>query len=124
MLYVGMDISSKSFVVHAVDERKRVVLKTEIAASRESLRWLIGQLGPQPKLFVFEAGNQLKWVADTLGKQDGVSLHVVHPNEVKWISTSSGKTGQGRCKEAGRAGARRLVTPEGAPSGGRGAATA
>jgi transposase len=92
MLYVGMDISSKSFVVHAVDERKRVVLKTEIAASRESLRWLVGQLGPQPKLFVFEAGNQLKWVADTLRKQEGVSLHVVHPNEVKWISTSSAKT--------------------------------
>jgi len=92
MLYVGMDISSKSFVVHAVDERKRVVLKTEIAASRESLRWLVGQLGPQPKLIVFEAGNQLKWVADTLRKQEGVSLHVVHPNEVKWIATSSGKT--------------------------------
>ena len=53
-----MEISSKSFVVHAVDERKRVILKTEIAASRESLRWLVGKLGPQPKPFVFEAGNQ------------------------------------------------------------------
>jgi transposase len=92
MLYAGMDISSKSFVVHVVDERKKVVLKTEIAASRESLRWVLRQLGREPKLFVFEAGNQLKWVADTLRKQEGVSLHVVHPNEVKWISASSGKT--------------------------------
>ncbi len=92
MLYAGMDISSKSFVVHVVDERKKVVLKTEIAASRESLRWVVRQLGREPKLFVFEAGNQLKWVADTLKREEGVSLHVVHPNEVKWISASSGKT--------------------------------
>jgi len=92
MLYAGMDISSKSFVVHVVNERKIVVLKTEIAASRESLRWMVRQLGREPKLFVFEAGNQLKWVADTLRKEEGVSLHVVHPNEVKWISASSGKT--------------------------------
>ena len=92
MLYAGMDISSKSFVVHVVNERKKVVLKTEMAASRESLKWLVGQLGREPKLFVFEAGNQLKWVADTLRKEEGVSLHVVHPNEVKWISASSGKT--------------------------------
>jgi transposase len=40
---------------------------------------------------VFEAGNQMKWIADTLKKQAGVKLHVVHPNEVKWIAESGGK---------------------------------
>lgn len=92
MLYVGMDISSKSFVVHAINERKKVVLKTEIEPSREKVRELMKQLGAEPKLVVFEAGNQLKWVADTLKRQEGVSLHIVHPNEVKWISSSNGKT--------------------------------
>lgn len=92
MLYVGLDISSKTFVVHAINERKKVVLKTEIAPSRQGLRGLVKELGTEPKLFVFEAGNQLKWVADTLKSQEGVSLHVVHPNEVKWITASSGKT--------------------------------
>jgi len=92
MLYVGMDISSKSFVVHAINERKKVVLKKQIAPSRKELRGLVRELGREPKLFVFEAGNQLKWVADALKSQEGVSLHVVHPNEVKWISASSGKT--------------------------------
>jgi transposase len=92
MLYVGIDLSSKSFVVHAIDERKRVVLRSEVAASREGFRRVVRELGPGAKLVVFEAGNQLKWVADFWKKQTGVQVHVVHPNEVKWISASSGKT--------------------------------
>jgi hypothetical protein len=31
MLYVGMDISSKSFAVHAINQRKKVVLKREVS---------------------------------------------------------------------------------------------
>ena len=27
MIYLGMDVSSKSFVVHAINERKKVVFK-------------------------------------------------------------------------------------------------
>lgn len=92
MLYVGIDVSSKSFVVHAINEKKRVVLRTEVPASREGLRRVVGELGPGAKLVVFEAGNQLKWVADFWKRQVGVRLHVVHPNEVKWICASSGKT--------------------------------
>jgi transposase len=92
MLYVGIDLSSKSFVVHAINERKRVVLRKEVAPSREGLRGIQRELGSGAKLVVFEAGNQLKWVADFWKKQEGVRLHVVHPNEVKWISSSSGKT--------------------------------
>jgi transposase len=92
MLYVGIDLSSKSFVVHAIDEKKRVVLSSEVSASREGLRRLVRELGPRSKLVIFEAGNQLKWIADFWKKQAGTRLHVVHPNEVKWISASSGKT--------------------------------
>jgi transposase len=91
MKYVGMDISSKSFVVHALDEKKRVVKREEIEPTRSALRKLCRELGPEPKLVVFEAGNQMKWIADTLKKQPGVILHVVHPNEVKWIVESGGK---------------------------------
>lgn len=91
MFYVGMDVSGKSFVVHAIDEKKRVVKREEIAPERKSLRKLCRDLGSEPKLVVFEAGNQMKWIADTLKQQAGVRLHVVHPNEVKWIAESGGK---------------------------------
>jgi len=92
MIYVGMDVSSKSFVVHAIDERKNVLLKKEIAPTRQGLRELNQTLGSTSKLIVFEAGNQLKWIALFLKKMKGVYTYVVHPNEIKWISQSSGKT--------------------------------
>ena len=91
MLYVGMDVSSKSFVVHAIDEKKRVVKREEIEPKKRALKELCAELGAGPKLMVFEAGNQMKWIADTLKKQVGVTVHVVHPNEVKWIAQSGGK---------------------------------
>lgn len=92
MIYVGMDVSSKSFSVHAITERKRVVFQEDIPPTREGLRRLIRGLGDEPKLVAFEAGNQMKWIALMLKKMRGVSVHVVHPNEVKWINQSSGKT--------------------------------
>jgi transposase len=91
MVYVGLDVSSKSFVVHVIDEKKRVMKRGEIAATRAALRTLCAELGSQRKLVAFEAGNQMKWIADTLKRQPGVTLHVVHPNEVKWIAESGGK---------------------------------
>ena len=38
MIYIGMDVSSKSFVVHAINEKKKVVLRDEIPATRSALR--------------------------------------------------------------------------------------
>lgn len=92
MIYVGMDVSSKSFVVHAVNGRKKVVFKGEVSPSRAGLSQLMKTLGPETKLVVFEAGNQLKWIALWFNKRKDVHLHVVHPNEVKWISQCDGKT--------------------------------
>ena len=92
MIYVGMDISSKSFMVHAIDSSNKVVFRGEIKPTRQGLCRMIQQLGRQTKLIVFEAGNQLKWVALELKKIKGVHLHVVHPNEIKWINQSSAKT--------------------------------
>lgn len=55
-----MDISSKEFVVYAVNEKKKVLLKSEkIALSKIGLKPLLDGLGKQQKLVVFEAGNQL-----------------------------------------------------------------
>jgi transposase len=87
-----MDISSKSFVVHGIDEKKRVLVNGEIEPTRAGLKGMIKGLGVQKKLVIFEAGNQLKWIAKTLKDMEGVEIHVVHPNEIKWISQSSGKT--------------------------------
>lgn len=92
MIYVGMDVSSKSFVIHAIDERKKVKMAKEIQVTREGLRKMVEELGREKKVIVFEAGNQMKWIAQTLKKMDGVDVHVVHPNEIKWINQSSGKT--------------------------------
>jgi len=74
-----------------LDEKKRVLKREEIEPTRGALRKLCAELGSEPKVMVFEAGNQMKWIADTLKKQPGVVLHVVHPNEVKWIAESGGK---------------------------------
>jgi transposase len=87
-----MDISSKSFMVHAINSKKKVVFSKEIKPTRTGLRQMIKNLGRQTKLVVFEAGNQLKWVALELQGIKGVHLHVVHPNEIKWINQSSAKT--------------------------------
>jgi transposase len=92
MIYVGMDISSKGFMVHAIDSSNKVVLREEIKPTRQALRRMIKQLGLQTKLVVFEAGNQLKWIALELQQIKTVHLHVVHPNEIKWINQSSVKT--------------------------------
>lgn len=90
MIYVGMDISSKDFMIYAVDERKKVKFKGSISPTKSSLRQFIDELGLGKKLFVFEAGNQMKWIADFF-KKENQDIHVVHPNEVKWITQSSGK---------------------------------
>jgi transposase len=92
MIYIGMDISSKSFTVHAINEKKKILFKGEIKPTRAGLREMLKELGNQTKLVVFEAGNQLKWIALTLNEIKGVRIHVVHPNEIKWINQSSGKT--------------------------------
>ena len=92
MIYIGIDISSKSFMVHAINQHKRVIFNEEIKPTRSGLKEMIEKLGQQTKLVVFEAGNQLKWVALALLKIPGVHTHVVHPNEIKWINQSSAKT--------------------------------
>jgi transposase len=92
MLYVGVDVSGKSLMVYAVNERKQRVYEGAHPASRAGLRALVRQVGSGPKLVAFEAGNQLKWMAEALKTIDGVQVHVVHPNEVKWITESRGKT--------------------------------
>lgn len=92
MIYIGMDVSSKEFMIHAIDEKKKIKFKGGIEPTRRGLRKMIKELGIASKLVVFEAGNQLKWVALTLKAIEGVEVHVVHPNEIKWISQSSGKT--------------------------------
>lgn len=90
MIYVGIDVSSKEFVVHAVNERKKVIFKGAIGSTKKAIRELIADLGIESKIFVFEAGNQMKWIADYF-KKLGEEIHVVHPNEVKWIAESGGK---------------------------------
>lgn len=92
MVYIGMDVSSKEFFINAIDQRKQKVFEGRISPTIEGLKKLIGRIGEGPKLFIFEAGNQMKWIALWLMKQKGVQIHVVHPNEVKWISQSNGKT--------------------------------
>ncbi len=63
MIHIGMDVSSKSFVIHAINGRKRVVFKGEIFPERRSLLNMLQDLGDEPKYVVFEADNQMKRIA-------------------------------------------------------------
>lgn len=92
MVYVGVDVSGTSLVAYAVTERKQRVFAGEQPVSRAGLRTLLRQVGCGAKLVAFEAGNQMKWIAETLQKMVEVQVHGVHPNEVKWITESRGKT--------------------------------
>ncbi len=92
MVYVGLDVSGKSLVVYAVNERKQRVFEGEQPATRAGLRALLRQVGVGAKLVAVEAGNQMKWIAETRKKLADIRVHVVHPNEVKWITESRGKT--------------------------------
>jgi transposase len=49
-------------------------------------------VGAGAKLVAFEAGNQMKGMAETLQQMADVQVHVVHPNEVKGMTESRGKT--------------------------------
>ena len=109
MIYIGMDMSSKEFFIHAIDQRQQKIFEGRIAPSRAGLRKLVKDFGVGPKLFVFEAGNQMKWIALMLMRQEGVRIHVVHPNEVKWISQSSGKTDQVDARKLARLLARKGI---------------
>lgn len=91
MKYIGMDVSSKEFVVYGLNERRQKIFDKTVESSRDGLRRIVKELGEGPKLITFEAGNQMKWIALTLKKMEGVEVHVVHPNEVKWITQSNGK---------------------------------
>jgi transposase len=77
MIYIGMDVSSKEFMIHAIDEKKKIKFKGGIEPTRRGLRKMIKELGKESKLVVFEAGNQLKWVALTLKAIEGVEVHIV-----------------------------------------------
>jgi transposase len=93
VIYIGIDVSSKEFVIHAVNDKKKVLIKGEkITPDKKGLKKMLDGLSKEQKLVVIEAGNQLKWIALYLKKRQDVNLHVVHPNEIKWISQSSGKT--------------------------------
>ena len=54
MIYIGIDISSKSFMVHAINEKQKVVFSEEIKPTRGGLKKMIGKLGKQTKLVVFD----------------------------------------------------------------------
>ncbi len=83
MIYVGLDISSKSLVLHGMNEKKKTVFTGEIPPNKRALRKAMLGLGAETRLVVFEASNQLKWIAQCLRKIKGVHIHVVHPNELK-----------------------------------------
>ena len=93
MIFVGMDVSSKEFMVHAIRGNKKVVANTmAIRPDRSGMDVFLNSLGREKKYLVMEAGNQLKWIGLHLKTRKDVELHVVHPNEIKWINQSSKKT--------------------------------
>ena len=99
MLSVGLDVSGTSSAAYAVTERKQCVYEGSVASSRAGVRALMRRLGAGAKLVVFEAGNQRKWVAETLKQLTGIQVPVGHPNEVQWSTESRGKTDRVEAKK-------------------------
>ena len=60
MIYTGIDVSSKSFVVHAINNRNKVVFDNSIMPTKRALQKLLDELGSETKYVVFESGNQMK----------------------------------------------------------------
>ena len=54
MVYVGMDVSFKSFMVHAINDKKKKLFRGEIPATKAGLRELLAALGKETKLIAFE----------------------------------------------------------------------
>jgi hypothetical protein len=92
MVYVGLDVRGKSLVAYAINKRKQRVFEGEQPATRAGLRALLRQVGADAKLVAFEAGNQLKWIAETVKTLEGVQVPVGHPTEGKGSTASRGKT--------------------------------
>ncbi|MCP9439908.1 MAG: hypothetical protein NHB36_08480, partial [Nitrospira sp.] len=90
MVSVGLDVSGKRLVGAAVNERKPRVFEGEPPATRAGLRALRRQVGAGARLIAFEAGHQMTWIAETVMRRP--QGHIVHPNEVQWISERRGKT--------------------------------
>ena len=63
----------------------------EIRPKKTRLRKRVKNLGEETNRVVFEAENQLKCIALDLRRLKTVHLHVVHPNEIKWLSQSGGR---------------------------------
>jgi len=52
MIYIGIDVSSKSFVIHAIDGRKRVIFKGEIHVPPEKQKaGAIDEIAFRPPVF-------------------------------------------------------------------------
>jgi transposase len=116
MGYVGWDVSGKSLVVSAVNERKQRVSAGEQPASRAGLRALLRQVGVGAQLVVFEAGHQMKGIAETVKTLTEVPRHVVHPHEVKGITESRGQTDRVEAKKLAEL-ARAGMLPRAVPVG-------
>jgi hypothetical protein len=50
MMYVGLDVSSKSFVGHAINERKVVKYRGEVTPTRDGLKEMMSEIGTEKKL--------------------------------------------------------------------------
>ena len=52
MIYVGLDISGKSLVLHGMNEKKKVVFKEEIPPNQRPLRKAMLGLGVEIRLLI------------------------------------------------------------------------
>lgn len=91
MLYVGLDVASKSSYVYVVDRRGKRVESKEIPTDKPGYRQYFRKLKDKGLVVAVEAGGHTRWIHDLLSKL-GIDVYVVNPNKVKLIAETKRKT--------------------------------
>ena len=84
MLYSGIDLHKRSFVIHTLDADSATTREAELQSDRAAVMAYFGTL-PGPHRAVVEGVQSWYWVRDLLAPA-GVDLRLAHAKSVKAIS--------------------------------------
>jgi transposase len=87
MLYVGVDLHSRTSHLVALDESGEKVMERNIRSQRPAFGEALATLDGQPFEVVFEATRGWGWLADFLAEL-GVPAHMAHPLRTKAIASA------------------------------------
>jgi len=85
MYYIGLDVASKSSIVHVIDGRGKKIESKEIPTDKDSYRQYFGEWAKKAVYVAVETGGHTRWIHDTITKF-GINVYVVNPHKIKLIA--------------------------------------